>query len=120
MSVYLSLDSGEPEMLASNKGWSDACEWADGLDTDDEAELIHLCDYGWSQNLDTLVKCIESGLHAAPPEDKTVSQTMAALQQLLASRGDAEVCTVNNGMGPDDESDDAEVELAVQALLTDQ
>lgn len=103
MSVYLSLDSGEPEMLASNKGWSDFCGWADELEND-EAELIHLCDHGWSQDLPALEKAVTVGLKSAPPSDRNVIKTAHLLQELLNDRGVAEVCTVNSGMSEENET----------------
>jgi hypothetical protein len=107
--VYLSLDAGEPELLASNKGWSDFIDWVDGFDLDSEDELIHLCDHGWCQNLATLEEQLGDALEGATPSDETVRSTGKNLLEMLGKRGSTEVATVNNGMTSEEIGDSAEM-----------
>jgi hypothetical protein len=99
MSVYLSLDGGEPIMLASNKGWGDVGRWADGLDVDAYGEVVHLTENAWSQELPKLEKQLRAAVKASKPKP-TVKSTLADLLSLLANRGSAEVVTINNGTSP--------------------
>lgn len=98
MSVYLSFDSSEPTMLASNTGWGDVVKWADGLDAQEFGEVVHLAEHGWCQQLDKLEAQLRKAATARKPT-ATVSSTLADLLSLL-EHSEAEVATINDGTSP--------------------
>jgi hypothetical protein len=96
MSVYLTIDGGEPGDFASNKGWADACRWIDSLPVADAGQLIHLREYGWCQRAGLLARQAAAALDRHPPTDATVAATARAL--IDSARG-AEVVTITTGVG---------------------
>jgi hypothetical protein len=94
VSIYCTLDGGEPMFLASNTGWGDFVRW---LDTHHMPAPAHLAEYGWSEDLDDLEAELPDRLEGAPP---TIAATGEALLEILSGRGEATVLTITDGLGP--------------------
>lgn len=94
MSIYYSMDGGEPDDLASNTGWGDLCRWVDALD--DAPELKHLTVYGWSQDLPAVAENLRSALSGNV--EASVKSTAENLLGILRGCGHDEVMTINNGI----------------------
>lgn len=107
MSVYYSLDGGEPNDLASNTGHGDLCRWIDTLDAD-APELAHLRHHGWSDDLAALEAELAAALLAQSPTSADTLRTARGLLSALRNRHEAEVLTINNGIVSSE--DDAPVE----------
>lgn len=105
MSRYYSIDGGEPSFLASTSGWGAFCDWTRTLDADDEADLLHLVDYGWDENLAAISRQLRRALNIEPPAADTedVAQTLLALLEQLS---DSSVLTITDGLSPDSEGGD--------------
>lgn len=114
--MYLQFGTdGIQEQFASNRGWSDFITWADGLDPAKYPELLHLCDHGWSQNLDDLEKELAVATDKEPPEDENVGQTLAAIAESMQGRDYEDVVGVTNGMQPSDNDVSTPVAAALSA-----
>lgn len=99
MSVYLNIDGEDGEQLASNKGWSDFCEWVEGLDVDAFPELSILRDHGWTQEIPAMLAELDKAVAESPPSDEVpgLAATIKALRDACASNKDAEVFTIGDG-----------------------
>lgn len=104
MSIYATLDGEIGDQVASNRGWSDALDWIDGLDADRFPEPIRLVDYGWSQELPELKQQLESALEESPPDKDTASVMQSLISMLNGT--EAEVLTLTDGLAPSTEEDD--------------
>lgn len=100
MSVYATLDGGEPAMLASNTGYGDFCRWADSLPAGANGEIAHLRHFGWEQDLPALADQVHAALRSAPP-GKDVADVALALLAIIDGSADAEVLTITTGFGKD-------------------
>lgn len=96
MSVYASIDAGEPAYLASNMGWGQFGSWADRLDAEQFAEVVHLREHGWNETAG-LAEQLQAALTAKRPDRDTLG-VVKSLLDILAGGG--EVVTVNDGMSP--------------------
>lgn len=99
MSIYAQFDDGEQKHLASNLGWSEFCQWAESLDSEQFPEVLHLSQHGWEQELESLIQQLEQ---SPEPESENVGSTRESLIAILSGRGTADVLLVTDGMGPDD------------------
>ena len=99
MGVHLKLDTREePEQLATITGWGDVGRWADSLPPKTADCLVHLCHYGWEQDLADLVKEVRSAMKAHAPKPD-VESTLENLLSLIGSGGEDLHCIiVTNGM----------------------
>ena len=105
MSVYAQFgEDGPQDQMASNLGWAEFTGWVDGLDYEDYAELVHLCDHGWCQRLGELEAELKAVAANAAPGDPNVGKTLAALAECVNNRGKEEVFCVTDGMGKTAES----------------
>lgn len=98
MSVYVSVDGGEPMFLSSNRGWGDFARWVDALSVQQSPEVAHLRQHGWEQDLGKLQEQLTAALTDDVPED--VALVGKELLSVLAAHPDAGAVTVNSGMGP--------------------
>jgi hypothetical protein len=99
LSLYLQIDTRDPQPLASNRGWSDLLRWIKGLPDETAMALRHLGEYGWCQKLDALENDLLSSLEETPPEREDVRETAENLLEMLDGRPDgAEVVIVTDGM----------------------
>lgn len=73
------------------------CNWIDTLDADAYGELVHLREYGWSQNIGTLSAQLTAAVVGSSPEDKTVISTLKELQDSLKGE-DGNVVSISDGM----------------------
>lgn len=96
MSIYYSLDGGEPNELASNSGYADVCHWIDSLSG--FPEIAHLRAHGWEQDLPKLEAQLKQALADSPPPKPDVLSTATELLAAVVNRDDAEVITINNGI----------------------
>ena len=92
--------------LVSITGWNDAKAWIDTLDVDQFESLVHLAEYGWTENLAELRGQILAALKASPPDDSTVADTMAGLAKTLAGKTESSIF-VSDGTMTDDGKPDA-------------
>lgn len=105
MSIYAVLD-GDPEggdQVATNDGWADYCDWVDDLDSGVYPDIAHLDDWGWCQNLPELETQLRTAIEETPPEDEDTLDVANGLLAIITGRGDAEVITITNGVGPNSE-----------------
>jgi hypothetical protein len=101
MSLYAQFDDGTQEFLSSNRGWSEFGEWADGLDTDEYPQVVHLREYGWCQQLAGLKYQLHAALKWRRPANDRVAATAGTLLAILSNRTGGEVLTVTDATGPD-------------------
>src|SRR5262249_19332642 len=122
MSYELRLNTGEEAPLATIRGWGDFCRWADTLDTELFTALIHLAEYGWSQDFEAvggqLRSRVEGGEGGEGPPD--VRPTAEHLLKVLRS-SEAQAAVVTQGIDGDGAGEDAKAlsssdETAVRAL----
>lgn len=103
MSVYVAIDGGEPEFVASNIGWGKLSAW---LATQDAPNANHLTAHGWDEPAGQL----RDELVGLPtPDAPEVASTLAELVAALAGVPDDAAVVVTNGAGAvgNDEDDDA-------------
>lgn len=96
MSMYADFGSGAPTEVSSNQGWSQFGDWVGGLDVDDFGEVVHLWEYGWSQEIETLTQQLTSAIAEQSPDDDVVSVAQGLLE-LLAGE---DVVVITDGFGP--------------------
>lgn len=100
MGYSLNLGTVDTQPLASITGWSDVTEWSQSADESEYAELLHLIDHGWADDLPALES---QAAQAAGDADGSVKTTLANLAALLKNRPKAIASvSVTDGMGPDD------------------
>jgi hypothetical protein len=73
MSQYIQLDSGEQFFLSSNTGWGDCVRWSESLPVKGNEALLHLVEYGWSQEHQRVASQIKAALEATRPHKDIVS-----------------------------------------------
>lgn len=98
MSIYAQVDDNQTQ-VASNTGWGEFTRWVDGLDVDANESLIHLADYGWTENISDAAAQLDAALAASPPSDDKVLSTAKVLLQALQAGGS--VATITDGMTKD-------------------
>jgi hypothetical protein len=98
MAIYGNFDTGEQVQLATISGWGSFGDWVDGLSVDDAPELIHVREYGWSQEIGDLSEQLRQSMSAAPPPDDDTASIANGLADFLATSGDAEVLIVSDGL----------------------
>lgn len=103
MSLYTTDGTAEPAFFASNTGYGDFVSWASELPADDFGEVLHLTDYGWSDDIKTLRKQLALAVKEHGPE-KDVRRVAVSLFNQLS--GDCVVIT--DGLSPDNESEEGE------------
>jgi hypothetical protein len=97
MSIYYSIDSGEPIFLCSNNGWAEACR---ALRESSLESLIHLADYGWWEGLDEFRSDLVGVIDESEGDTKTtLFQLLTAVDELP----DDSVVTINEGFSPEND-----------------
>lgn len=106
MSYSIQIGAEGFEQIASNAGYAAFGDWVESLDLEKYGELIHLYEWGWSQNLDDLQSQIVAAENDDAPDEESVSETLAGIVEIIESRPeDAVVATITGGIseGEDDE-----------------
>lgn len=104
MSIYAEFDNGEQRQIASNQGWSDLVAWSESLDESQFPEIVHLCDNGYEQQLESLERQLGDALAAHRPADD-IAATIEGVLDALAMRGGGEVLFITNGMSASEEGE---------------
>lgn len=74
-------DSGTAVQVATNRGWADVLDWADGLENETYQNLLYLIDHGECDDLAGLIDDIDTALaHDDRPDDRTVVKTLRGLR----------------------------------------
>lgn len=115
MSVYASLDGGEPTQVASNLGWSEFCDWVDGLDVDGADAVVHLREYAWSDDLAAMYSQLTDSLKADKP-DADVESVATTILDMIDDTADDGVLTINDGMVNEGGEEDADEPDSVTEL----
>ena len=102
MTYYLIVGGTTQQPLASTTGWYDFKVWTDGLNVETYPQLIHLIDWGWSQELDALILELKLALAVAKPAATTVEATLRSLLDSLIFSEDAHSVFVSDGLGASD------------------
>lgn len=102
MSQYLSTEAEEMVQVASNRGWSDLCEWVSGLSIDDHPSLHHLVKFGYDNDPGDLRDEVRAALESDPPADD-IASTARGLADFADDHEDADIIIVSDGMTSDDE-----------------
>jgi len=105
MTMSLVVDGKEHIPLSSNLGWSKLQEWARLLDPKLYGEVIHLAEYGVSQDVPALQDQLAAALEKAKPFSVAVTHTVSSLRESLSQTKSAGCVFVSNGLS--DESGDA-------------
>lgn len=103
MSIYANFDTEEQSQFASNTGWGDVIRWSDSLDVKAASEIVHLCEYGWSQNLPLLQSQLKAAVATQKPASDVVSTVRSLLAAILDARlgkNKATVLVVSDGTSP--------------------
>lgn len=98
MTMQAFLDENDAGQVATNQGWADFTEWGWQLDLAKFPEVVHLSEYGWSQELANLADQINAGLVAVPPNDSAGSVAKGLLEILSYASGN-ESLIVSDGVG---------------------
>lgn len=99
MGYYLQIDAKDEVSLASNQGWNDVTRWAETLPAT-YPDLHHLCQHGWTGNVNALTEQITLAQHYHAPQQEDVASTLVNFINTLQSEGkNAEVVSVTNGIG---------------------
>lgn len=101
MSIFANLDTGAQVQAGSNSGWGDFTRWIDTLDANDYAELVHLVEHGWCQDLPALTKQLGKAVESAKPDADAANIGRAVAMLASSGTGDG-VMVISNGMTPDD------------------
>lgn len=109
MSQYVSTEEEEMVQVASNRGWSDFCDWGRSLAVEDAPSVHHLIEHGYDNDPDMLLEEIEAAIAAKAPADD-VRSTAQGLIDFLHEHQDAEIILISNGMTSDEDGDDGEEE----------
>lgn len=103
MSLYATFDETPGVQIASNRGWSDLVGWTDELDIENYETLIHLTDYGWTNNLSYLLQEIRKAVEKHAPTAEGLDKTIADLVELIDANKDKEAIFITDGFVKDDE-----------------
>lgn len=103
MSIYAQLDTGEQDQFATTKGWGEVGRWIDALDSDTYPQLVHLREFGWSQQVVKLNEELARSVKSDPPDSQDVLSVVKRLTDFLgvAPEG-AEVLTITDGLTVND------------------
>lgn len=96
MSYQAVFDNGSATQVGTNQGWRDVCKWMRGLDSYYD-RLIHLADYGWTDQLETFSRQLQRALRDHPPKDPETTHTVTGLIAFLGRAGDSGVLVVTDG-----------------------
>ena len=66
--------------VATNRGWMDVVDWADGLENDTYPNLLHLIDHGECDDLAGLIDDIDTAIAHDKPDDRTILKTLRGLR----------------------------------------
>lgn len=97
MSVYLADAAGNQEMVASNRGWSDATDFAE---SQDDEVILHFFEHGYYEPAGELAESIKQMDKSDDPDVQAVFDNVS---RFVEQAGD-DVVMVTNGMQPDDEA----------------
>lgn len=99
MSLVATLDGKYAGDAATVGGWAGFTRWAAGLPAADHAEVRHLANYGWDQELGRLADQLGRALSESPPAEPSVKDTAGGLLEIIEGRGSATVLVVSDGLG---------------------
>jgi len=100
MSVYANLDDGQQSQVATTLGWGEVGRMIDDLDADDYPTLIHLREFGWTEDVVSLRPELAA---AASESDPNVKDVLANVLKFVDKADDDVVLIISDGMGPDSE-----------------
>ena len=86
MGYTATFDDGDAVPVGSSQGWPAVGEWIDTLSAAYYAPLVHLREWGWSNDLRAVAANIWLALRQSPPRDATVRATATELMNLLYQR----------------------------------
>lgn len=103
MSYHAEFSDGHGGQVASNAGWHEFCRYVRSGHDD---ELAHLCEHGWSDDLDALRDALLGDVDDESPED--VRSVADGLLEQLADHIDADHVVITDGSTdePEDEDED--------------
>ena len=84
--MSISIDFGDerpdqPTMqIATNRGWQDVVNWADGLKNEDYPDLLYFIDHCESLEIKGMISDIDKALKQDKPDDHTVVKTLRGLR----------------------------------------
>ena len=106
MSYTLDFGADAPDQpsvqVATNRGWADLSEWADGLDAGKYPALMHLVDHGWEDDLPAVAADIEKALAEDRPEGD-VADTLEGIAKAIRENEKAGFVVVSAGTPTGDE-----------------
>lgn len=103
MSMYAQSDENGPqEQVATNTGWSQFGDWADGLDVGTYPAIVQLWEHGHSTSLADLEGQLATAIKAHPPADDGTREVAQAVLDAVGENPDAEIVLITNGMRTDD------------------
>lgn len=118
MSVY-AVNGERQEQIASNMGWGEFCDWVDGLEVDAADEVIHLREYGWTDEPGIAADQLRDALSQSPPDANTQSVAAALGRVLVAAQAD-DVVAITDGMTGDNEGHADQFAIADEPNSTDE
>ena len=83
--------------FSTTKGLGDFIRWVDSLNVSDYPNLVHLSEYGWTNDLENLEHEINSAIELHPPVPP-VYKTVMGLLTNLSQRENSETITISNGL----------------------
>lgn len=107
MSIYISIDGGEPNFLASNNGWASFSKALGKFKTTGDS-LTHLIEHGWWEGVDELRTELKTVVDQLKGD---VRRTGVSFYNSLRGVQDDSVITVNEGFGPGPEKQEQDDEL---------
>jgi hypothetical protein len=114
VSYTLRFDTGDEVDLATIGGWGQFTRWTDTIDPDEHGEVVHLAEYGWSQNLPELQEQLQAAAGGGEVPPAVHATALHLLRELKASG--AEACVVSDGIEDEDGEEDANGEEGSKAL----
>lgn len=105
MSLFALVDDVDQGQVATIKGWSDFCDWAD---RQPHHELRHLAFHGYATHLVVLADAIAVSLVESPvrPDVESVAR---GIEDICRENPNAEILIVSDGVGAECDDDDDEL-----------
>lgn len=100
MSIYATIGEQEPAFFASLQGWKELTGWADGIDADKYAEVVHVAEHGFVNNIAALSEQLRNAVVDDPPSED-VTATINELLDVL--EGESGELIISSGIEAEEE-----------------
>lgn len=95
MSIYATINEGEPEFFSSSAGWTNVDSWAEKLDESKYPNLIHLVEHGYTEKIESMIDEMDAAIKELTP-DESVQKTLVELSAICI--GETGIVLISNGI----------------------